>query len=208
MQQTQQTQSTPILSIIGAKIALGPRCRELIPLAARWYNDFEIMRTYGNQFRLSTLERFEEMYARNSSGGTDFVDFAIYEQATLRLIGQCGLEQINHFDRTAKYTILIGEKDCWNRGFGTETTQLVLDYGFTCLGLHNLYLTVYSFNQRGLNAYRRAGFKEIGRQREACRLGGKAHDVIYMDCLATEFQSPVLANLLVGDEEGGHNHHG
>lgn len=193
------TDNTPIISIRGKKVALGPRCRDLIPLAARWYNDFEVMRTYGNQFRLSTYEKFEDAYVRDSTGGTDFIDFAIYEQATLRLIGQCALERINYFDRTAKYTILIGEKDCWNKGFGTEATQLMLDYGFTCLGLHNIYLTVYDFNQRGFSAYRRAGFKEIGRQREACRLGGKAYDVIYMDCLATEFQSPVLASLLLSD---------
>ena len=184
-------------------MALGPRCRDLIPGAVRWYNDFEVMRTYGNQFRLSTYEKFEDAYARDSAGGTDFIDFAVYEQATMRLIGQCALEQVNYFDRTAKYTILIGEKDCWNKGFGTETTQLVLDYSFTCLGLHNIYLTVYDFNQRGFNAYRRAGFKEFGRQRQACRLGGNAYDVVHMDCLATEFQSPVLGSLLLADGEKG-----
>lgn len=40
--------------------------------------------------------------------------------------------------------------------------------------------------------------KEIGRRREAHRIGGQAYDVIYMDCLATEFMSPVLHTLLPG----------
>jgi len=57
-------------------------------------------------------------------------------------------------------------------------------------------LTVLSFNGRGIRAYKRAGFKEIGRWREAHRFGGRAYDVIYMDCLATEFQSPLLHRLL------------
>jgi RimJ/RimL family protein N-acetyltransferase len=64
----------------------------------------------------------------------------------------------------------------------------MLDYGFTALGLHSIMLTVFSNNERGLRAYKRAGFRECGRRREAWRLGNRAYDVIYMDCLATEFQ--------------------
>ena len=63
-------------------------------------------------------------------------------------------------------------------------------------GLPNIDLTVFSFNERGLRAYQRAGFQVIGRRREAHRLGGRAYDVIYMDCLATEFVSPVLHQLV------------
>jgi len=57
-------------------------------------------------------------------------------------------------------------------------------------------LTVSPYNERGIRAYTRAGFREFGRRREAWRLGGRAYDVVYMDCLATEFQSPVLHRLL------------
>jgi hypothetical protein len=46
-------------------------------------------------------------------------------------------------------------------------------------------LKAFSFNQRGIRAYRRAGFREIGR-RSAFRLAGEIYDVIYMDCLSTE----------------------
>ena len=57
-------------------------------------------------------------------------------------------------------------------------------------------LRAYSFNQRGIRAYTRAGFKVIGRRREARRRGGRTTDTIFMDCLETEFQSPVLHKLL------------
>jgi RimJ/RimL family protein N-acetyltransferase len=91
---------------------------------------------------------------------------------------------------------LVGEKDCWNKGYGTETTTLMLDYGFTALGLHNIMLRVFSYNERARRAYLRAGFKEIGRRREARRLAGRAYDVVYMDCLATEFEGSTLKHLL------------
>jgi hypothetical protein len=31
----------------------------------------------------------------------------------------------------------------------------------------------------------------MGRQREAARLGDQIYDMIFMDCLATEFRSPL-----------------
>ena len=53
--------------------------------------------------------------------------------------------------------------------------------------------------QRGvLRAYRRAGFKEFGRLRESFRIGGRVYDTIYMDCLSSEFESPLLRRILVG----------
>jgi len=48
------------------------------------------------------------------------------------------------------------------------------------------------FNQRGIRAYTRAGFKPAGRLREARRLGEHAYDEILMDCLASEFQIAAL----------------
>jgi RimJ/RimL family protein N-acetyltransferase len=94
------------------------------------------------------------------------------------------------------FAIAIGEKECWGRGYGTEVTQLMLDYGFNVLGLHNIMLTVFSINRRGIRAYLRAGFREIGRRREAVERGGQLLDIVYMDCLATEFESPVLQRLM------------
>lgn len=186
----------PIINITGEKIALGPLCPDIVALNTKWLNDFEVTSSYGSYFRTWTLEAQQENYNNLNGGGTDFVDFVIYERKNMRLIGRTSLLSINYRDRTAKYVILIGEKDCWNKGYGTETTTLMLDYGFTCLGLHNIWLTVYAFNTRGISAYKRAGFKEFGRWREAHRLGNQSYDVIYMDCLATEFQSPVLYKLV------------
>jgi RimJ/RimL family protein N-acetyltransferase len=50
-------------------------------------------------------------------------------------------------------------------------------------------LRVYDFNVRGMRAYLRAGFREIGRLRRAHRLGDRIADVILMDCPASEFRS-------------------
>ena len=142
-----------------------------------------------------TAEAEERWY--DSAGHSDReVRFTLYDRATMQAIGNSGLHDIDLFHRTAEFGIMIGEKEFWGRGYGTETARLMLDYGFTALGLNNIMLTVYSYNQRGLRAYTRAGFREFGCRRQAVRLGQQAFDIIYMDCLAEEFQSPVLHRLL------------
>jgi diamine N-acetyltransferase len=189
----------PILNIVGEKVALGPHRRDLLPLYLKWINDFEVTRTLAVGMRPMTWEAEEEWYERIGKSERD-VSFTIYELATLRPIGTTGLHAIDHRHRTAEFGIMIGEKDCWGKGYGSEATALMLDYGFHALGLHNIMLRVYSFNERAVRAYTRAGFRVMGRRREAHRIGRRAYDVIYMDCLATEFQSRVLHRLLPAEE--------
>jgi diamine N-acetyltransferase len=181
----------PLINLRGEKVLLGPRRRDLLPLYLKWINDFEVTRTLAAEPRPMTWEEEAAWYDRASQNHRE-IGFTIYQRASMRPIGNTGLHDINHRHRTAEFGILIGEKECWGQGYGTEATRLTLDYGFTALDLHSICLRVYSFNERGIRAYTRAGFRVIGRWRQAIRLAGRAHDVVLMDCLATEFQSPVL----------------
>jgi diamine N-acetyltransferase len=101
-----------------------------------------------------------------------------------------------HRDRRAEFGILLGEAEYRNRGYGTEAARLVLDYAFTAAGLHNVILSVFEFNRAAVRAYEKAGFREIGRRREAHFAAGEWWDEVLMDCLSTEFESPVLRQRL------------
>ena len=74
----------------------------------------------------------------------------------------------------------------------------MLMYAFTTLGLHNVMLVVYAYNEAGYRAYQKAGFREFGR-REAVWMGGRLWDAISMECLATECASPVLGRVFAPD---------
>ena len=184
----------PILNLVGERVALGPLRRDLLPLYERWINDFEVIRTLGRPMLPMTRDAEEAWYEGASRAGYN-VGFTIYERASLRPIGNAHLMGVDHLRRLAEFGILIGEKECWGQGYGTETARLVLDYGFHALGLHNIMLRVFAHNERGIRAYQRAGFRVIGRRREAWRMGDLVRDEIYMDCLATEFESPLLRRL-------------
>ena len=65
--------------------------------------------------------------------------------------------------------------------------SLLIDYGFKALNLHNIFLSVVSFNERAIRSYEKIGFKIIGRKREAILRCKERHDMIYMDILHNEF---------------------
>jgi RimJ/RimL family protein N-acetyltransferase len=195
MEPTQVQSGQSVVNIVGERVALGPLVPELLPLVHKWLNDFEVRAYQGFELRPVSFDASKERFERAVKDETA-ARFCIYERSTMRAIGMTSLDDVNRVNRAAEFDIRIGEKDCWGRGYGTETTRLVLDYGFTALGLHNIHLRVLSYNERAIRAYTRAGFKLAGRLREAWRLGNRAYDLIYMDCLATEFQGSVLRSLL------------
>ena len=166
-------------------MGLGPLRRDLLTTYLRWINDFEVTRHLALPMRPFPLEFEEAWYERISRSQTD-VPFTLYELQHLQAIGNAGLHHIDYQQRTAEFGMLIGEKEFWGRGIGTETTRFVLQYAFHNLGLHNVLLQVYADNQAAIRAYTRAGFKLIGRRREARRDSGSVQDILLMDCLATD----------------------
>lgn len=185
----------PILNIIGEQVALGPIRRDLVPLYQRWMNDFDVTRTLAIGIRPMPFEAENGWYEAASSGVLGPV-FTIYEKTALEPVGVTGLHEVDQTHRTAEFGITIGSKEHWGRGFGTETARLMLEYGFVGMGLHNIMLRAYAYNPAGIRAYEKAGFQHVGRRREAHWFGGKPHDVVIMDCVASDFTPTVLAKLL------------
>lgn len=183
----------PIYNIVGEKVALGPGTREeTITLFNRSDNDFAVTIFSGDPLRPVTREQTEADFDRwSKEDSSREVGFLIYDRATSKAIGAVSLRHIDPVRQTAEFGIVISDKACWGKGYGTEATLLMLDYAFTVLGLHNVLLMTYAYNERAIRAYRRAGFREIGRWREAMRIGTRRYDVLYMDCLASEFSSPL-----------------
>ncbi len=173
----------PVLNIRGKKVALGPIRRDLLSVYLRWINDFEVTRTLDLPMRPFPLEFEETWYQRMTQSDRDLA-FTVYDRKTLRPIGNAGLHQIDHQQRTAEFGMAIGEKEFWGKGYGTETTSLLLAYGFRNLGLHNIMLRVFANNSAAIRAYEKAGFRRIGVRREARRVGGEIWDILFMDCLS------------------------
>jgi RimJ/RimL family protein N-acetyltransferase len=189
----------PIVNITGERVVLGPLSRDLLPTFTRWINDFHALRTLGGlRPGPTTLESEEAWYTRVTTEG-DSVTFLIRERLSSVPIGTTGLHRIDFRNRAATFGIMIGEQSARGQGYGTEAARLMLDYAFNAVGLHSVSLTVAEYNIAGQRAYRKAGFRECGRLREHILLGGRMWDQILMDCLANEFESPVLSEIFAPD---------
>jgi diamine N-acetyltransferase len=187
----------PQITSEGKLIALGPLRRDLIPTYQRWHNNVATLRTYALPLP-TTLEQEEALYTELTTA-SDKVLFTVYERASWQPVGTTYLTDIDHRHRSAEFGVLIGDVIWRGKGYGTETASLMLDYAFTALGLHSVMLTVYAFNLAGRRAYEKAGFREVGRRRQSHWMGGHYWDEIIMDCVATEFTSPVLSRVFAPD---------
>jgi RimJ/RimL family protein N-acetyltransferase len=189
---------TQVLTIVGERVALGPLRADLVPLYQRWRNDFFVQRTFGNVPAPVSLEAQTAWHARAATSSDYW--FTIYAREGLRPIGTTDLFEVDFRFRTARFGMQIGEGDARGRGLGTEVTRLMLDFAFTALGLQNVMLDVAEYNLAGRRAYEKAGFREIGRRRQADVLAGQVWDLVLMDCVASEFTSPLLASVFAPDE--------
>ncbi len=185
--------------LVGQKCYLSPCSAEDAEQWAAWDNDLEVALPLGDEaYTLMPLEKEADILAEVIRQQQQV--FSIVVRETDALIGRGMLFSLDWANRSAMLGLMIGEKEYWNQGFGQEASRLLLDYAFNLLNLNSVMLGVFDFNPRAIQAYHRVGFREIGRRRQARIIGSRAYDVILMDILAEEFQSPYVLPLLQGGE--------
>jgi diamine N-acetyltransferase len=181
----------PIVNIVGERVALGPLHRDLLLLVERWNADFRTVDLGGDDPRPWTTESSSALLDSMLRGERDdWIGFAVYALPELRPIGWANIRDFTNAHGTAEFGIAIGDPADRGHGYGTEAVQLLVDYAFTVLGVHNIWLDTPAYNAAALRAYQKVGFREIGRRRGARVLAGKRYDVVLMDCVPDEFIPP------------------
>ncbi len=156
--------------------------------AFRWMNDREVTRNLMARYPFS-LES-EREWVKGAGKPLDFGNtrFAVETKEGVH-IGHCGLHAANAESRHAELGIMIGEKEYWGRGFGTDTMLTLLRFAFEQMNLHKVKLGVFEFNERGLAMYTKLGFVEEGRFRDDLFQDGRYWDLIRMSILRREYEA-------------------
>lgn len=156
----------------------------------RWYRDHEIAQLLRHDLEpLSQREAnayFSSIIMPLSQRGQCW---AIHRRESGALIGTAAITDLNDQRQTCLFRIVIGEKDAWGHGFGTEATRLVAQEVFETLPVTTVRLEVFAHNPRARRAYERVGFRQHDRYEE--RVRGKA---TVLDILAMELTPEMLAS--------------
>ena len=169
----------------GTLITLTPLTEKHMPQCWRWINDKNVTKFLGNTF--PETYRKEMKWFREMKKKKDEKMFAIHDKETGKYIGNLGLHQISKKDRKARIGIMIGDKEYWNQGYGTDALRTTLRYCFKRLNLNKVGLDVRTEHRAAQKCYKKVGFKPIGTSKDEYFKEGKFYDTILMEIFARDF---------------------
>ena len=184
---TEQPEDQRAILLRGNSVGLALMRRDDVPIIARWHQDLEFTASIGSPGEAHSLEMRQEAFDKNARMRPDSVEFAVILLSTGQLIGFGGLFDISRA-LSATLFVGIGERQLWNRRYGTEATRLICEYGFFFRNLHSIKVEVNGYNRRALRLYERLGFRLVGRLRGAILLNGSRYDQVIMDLLRDELE--------------------
>ena len=166
--------------LTGDKLYLrGLECADLDGEYFDWLNDREVTKFLVAGVFPNSKEKMEEYY-RNISLSNNNVMLAIIDKISDKHIGNIKLGSINWISRIADIGIMIGDKEFWHKGFGTEAIKLLVEYAFHRLNLHKVTAGVIAENKASIKVFEKAGFEIEGRAKSQCFLNGEYCDSLYL----------------------------
>ena len=173
--------------LIGENIYLKPTERTDLEHFQKWTNDSEVRKLIGEVTPMN--EKDLDAYYERLTQDKSRIWFTIVLKKDNRIIGETGLLRMFHLWRNTDLSIILGEKDTWGKGYGTEAIMLLLDYAFGYLNFHRVSIGVVGFNNKALKFYEKIGFKKEGIQRDGYYYDHKYHDFVMMSILENEFRA-------------------
>ena len=174
--------------IKGDLVKLRSYKEEDIVKAHEFLNDEEVKKfiSVDAAFPMTIWEEEAWIKTRKSNANLTY-DFAIEDLKTNKYIGGCSINSTNIKNRNCVIGIMIGDKEYWGKGYGTDALKILIKFIFEELNLDKIKLSVFSFNERARACYKKIGFKEEGILKKEIYRNGKYHDDILMAIFKDEY---------------------
>ena len=156
-------------------VQLRPLERSDLPFVHRLNNNRNVMGYWFEEPYESFVE-LEELFNKH-----------IHDQSERRFViehdgikvGLVELVEIDHVHRRAEFQLVISPEH-QGKGLASRATRAAMDYGFSVLNLHKIYLIVDSEDKRAIHVYDKLGFVVETRLVEEFFINGAYRDVIRM----------------------------
>ena len=98
-------------------------------------------------------------------------------------IGNCMYYDIDVKGGEAELGVMIGDRDYWGKGYGTDSVASLQGYIFTATSLDRVYLHTLDWNERAQRSFSKTGFREVKRVRRS------GQNFIRMEVLRSDWEA-------------------
>ncbi|WP_372882763.1 spermidine N1-acetyltransferase [Psychromonas sp.] len=133
-----------------------------------------------------SFDELEELYNRHIHDNAE--RRFVVENKEKVLVGLVELIEIDYIHRRAEFQIIITPEH-QGKGFARFCINKALDYSFTILNLHKVYLCVSIDNDKAIHLYEQCGFITEGHLVDEFFIEGKYRDIRRMYILQNNYLS-------------------
>ena len=173
----------------GTRVRLTALAPDDLSTIARWYQDAGFLRLYDARPARPKSEAELARWLEELEKDKNTFAFAIRALDGDSLIGYLELDGILWPHGVCGFSIAIGDRANWGKGYGHEAAQLALAFAFGELNLHRVTATVFSYNERSIALFKKLGFQREGVYREFLRRDGRRHDMLLYGLLRHEWEA-------------------
>lgn len=154
----------------------------------KWRNNKNLIDFLGSPFRFVNVETEEEWFNAYMRNRSNAVRLAICLIGSSEMVGVIYLTNIDWLNKSAEYSIMIGDEANYGKGYALVATQMMITHAFSNLNLYRIWLTVLEDNERAISLYKKVGFKQEGIMRSVIYKCGVYKNMLLMSVLKDEYK--------------------
>lgn len=155
------------------------------------FDDLEVVRNIRND--QSTWENLsvvgmitreqQELWYKKMAQSSDKKYYVVVSESNV--VGVVRTDEIDWVNKSIRVGVDI-DMNCRRKGYGTATYKAIKEYFFNYMNFNRIWLEVLETNSAGIGLYKKVGFIEEGRKRQAVYRKGRYIDYVIMSILKCE----------------------
>ena len=141
----------------------------------KWRKDDQIWEMLGGT-KYFVSEAYEKKWVEDTIFSSKDLKLAICLCEDDRYIGNVYMTDFNTINRTCHSHVLIGEKDCWGKGYAREALMYAINYVVNERGIQRIEALILETNKQSLRMHEKCGYVLEGIKRNAVYKNGQFHN--------------------------------